>query len=203
MSCRIGCAAAASRLPDRHLRDDDPVQRGMGRHRRKNRTPDRAPLAAGGALAAIPLTWRWTLQQGAALDLSPSQHWGMPQTHEEIDNDRGPVLVKIEYRIDPKDRVAFLRALDELGFERRRDGAFAWGIFEDAGECRPLRGDLPDRVVARAHAFARAGHQRRSGARGRDPGDADRAAAHRIPHRRRTRPAASASDAPSRPERSA
>ena len=91
-------------------------------------------LAAGGAIAAIPLTWRWKLQQGAALDLSPSQHWSLPQTREEIDNDRGPVLVKIEYRIDPKDSAAFVRALDELGFERRRDGAFAWGIFEDAGD---------------------------------------------------------------------
>jgi predicted MFS family arabinose efflux permease len=91
-------------------------------------------LAAGGAIAAIPLTWRWKLQQGAALDLSPSQHWSLPQTREEIDNDRGPVLVKIEYRIDPKDGHAFVRALDELGFERRRDGAFAWGVFEDAGD---------------------------------------------------------------------
>src|SRR5579863_10285221 len=91
-------------------------------------------IAALGALAAIPLTWRWKLSQGAAVDLSPSQHWSMPETYEEIGNDRGPVLVKIEYRIDPKDRGAFLRALDELGFERRRDGAFAWGIFEDAGD---------------------------------------------------------------------
>jgi predicted MFS family arabinose efflux permease len=91
-------------------------------------------LAAGGAIVAIPLTWRWKLQHSAALDLSPSHHWNLPQTHEEIDNHRGPVLVKIEYRIDPKDRAPFLRALDELGFERRRDGAFAWGIFEDAGE---------------------------------------------------------------------
>ena len=90
--------------------------------------------AAGGAIVAIPLTWRWKLHQGAALDLSPSQHWNLPETREEIDNDRGPVLVKIEYRIDPKDNVAFVRALDELGFERRRDGAFAWGIFEDAGD---------------------------------------------------------------------
>jgi predicted MFS family arabinose efflux permease len=90
--------------------------------------------AAAGALAAIPLTWRWRLQQGAALDLSPSQHWSLPQTREEIDNDRGPVLVKIEYRIDPKDTAAFVRALDELGFERRRDGAFAWGVFEDAAD---------------------------------------------------------------------
>jgi predicted MFS family arabinose efflux permease len=90
-------------------------------------------IAAGGAIVAIPLTWRWKLQQGA-LDLSPSQHWSLPETREEIDNDRGPVLVKIEYRIDPKDSAAFVRALDELGFERRRDGAFAWGIFEDAGD---------------------------------------------------------------------
>ena len=59
----------------------------------------------------------------------------MPETREEIDNDRGPVLVKIEYRIDPEDgpRRSCTR-LDELGFERRRDGAFAWGIFEDAGD---------------------------------------------------------------------
>jgi MFS family permease len=100
----------------------------------KTGLPTALLIAAGGALAAIPLSWRWRLQQGAALDLSPSYHWSMPHTHEEIDNDRGPVLVKIEYRIDPKDRAAFLRALDELGFERRRDGAFAWGIFEDAGD---------------------------------------------------------------------
>ncbi len=90
--------------------------------------------AAAGAIVAIPLTWRWKLDQGASLDLSPSQHWSLPETHQEIDHRRGPVLVKIEYRIDPKDRAAFLRALDELGFERRRDGAFAWGIFEDASD---------------------------------------------------------------------
>src|SRR5271154_567738 len=63
-------------------------------------------LAAGGAIVAIPLTWRWKLHQDAPLDLSPSHHWGMPQTHADIDNNRGPVLVKIEYQIDPKDRVA-------------------------------------------------------------------------------------------------
>ena len=53
---------------------------------------------------------------------------------EEIPDDRGPVLVKIEYRIDPRDRERFLRAIDELGEQRRRDGAFAWGVFEDMAE---------------------------------------------------------------------
>jgi predicted MFS family arabinose efflux permease/quinol monooxygenase YgiN len=91
-------------------------------------------LAAAGVLAGIPLSWPWRLHKGEAVDLSPSLHWNAPETAEQIPDDRGPVLVKIEYRIDPKDRTAFLRALDELGEERRRDGAFAWGIFEDMSE---------------------------------------------------------------------
>jgi hypothetical protein len=91
-------------------------------------------LAAVGIVVAIPLSWPWKLQRGEAMDLSPSLHWDVPHTAETISDDRGPVLVKIEYRIDPKDRTPFLRALDELGEERRRDGAFAWGVFEDMGE---------------------------------------------------------------------
>jgi len=38
----------------------------------------------------------------------------------------------VEYRIDPKDREPFLAALDKLAKVRRRDGAYAWGVFEDA-----------------------------------------------------------------------
>jgi len=90
--------------------------------------------AAIGAIVAIPISWPWRLQRGEAIDLSPSLHWRPPQAVQDIENDRGPVLVKIEYRIDPKDRERFLRAIDELGEERRRDGAFAWGIFEDMTE---------------------------------------------------------------------
>jgi len=37
----------------------------------------------------------------------------------------------VEYMINPKDREAFLDAADSLSHERRRDGAYAWGIFED------------------------------------------------------------------------
>jgi len=91
-------------------------------------------FAAIGILAAIPLTWPWSLQQGEHVDLTPSLHWRQPKASVEIADDRGPVLVKIGYRIDPKDRSAFLRAMDELGEERRRDGAFAWGVFEDMSE---------------------------------------------------------------------
>jgi MFS family permease len=91
-------------------------------------------MAALGALVAIPVTWRWKLQTGAGLDLTPSMHWPAPIVASEIEHDRGPVLVTIEYRIDPKDREPFLAALEKLARERRRDGAYAWGVFEDSAD---------------------------------------------------------------------
>jgi MFS family permease len=91
-------------------------------------------IAAAGAALAIPLTWRWKLLTGAGVDLTPSMHWPTPITTGAIDHDRGPVLVTVEYRIRPQDRAAFLQGLAKLEPARRRDGAYAWGIFEDAAE---------------------------------------------------------------------
>lgn len=91
-------------------------------------------VAAAGALLTIPLTWRWHLQTAAELDLTPSMHWPAPIVSQDVAEDRGPVLVTVDYRIDPKTREAFLAALRRLGQERRRDGAYAWGVFEDAAD---------------------------------------------------------------------
>jgi MFS family permease len=91
-------------------------------------------VAAAGAVIAIPLTWRWKLQTGANVDFSPSMQWPDPVTTHTIEADRGPVLVTVEYRIDPKNRVAFLHALGQNSHERRRDGAYDWGIFEDPAD---------------------------------------------------------------------
>ncbi len=90
--------------------------------------------AAAAVLVAIPLLWRWKLQTGAGVDLMPSMHWPTPVLLHEIDADRGPVLVTVEYRIDSRNREAFLDALERFAHERRRDGAYAWGVFEDAAE---------------------------------------------------------------------
>src|SRR5262249_40650011 len=79
-------------------------------------------LAAASALLAIPITWRWKLQTGAGIDLTPSMHWPAPIVTHEIEHDRGPVLVTVEYRIDPENREAFLDALERVANERRRDG---------------------------------------------------------------------------------
>jgi len=92
-------------------------------------------IAAGGALLGIPLTWRWKLQTGAAVDLTPSLHWPTPVVAGAIASDRGPVLVTVEYRLAAgQDRGRFLSLLERLGHERGRDGAYAWGLFEDTAE---------------------------------------------------------------------
>jgi len=91
-------------------------------------------VAAAGALIAIPLLWRWKLQTGARVDFTPSMHWPQPAASHDIEADRGPVLVTIEYHIDPADRVAFVDAVVQLSQERRRNGAFEWGLFEDAAQ---------------------------------------------------------------------
>jgi MFS family permease len=90
--------------------------------------------AAAGAILAIPVLWRWKLQTGAGVDLTPSMHWPEPVLANEVDADRGPVLVTVEYRVATQDRGGFLAAIDRLADERRRDGAFDWGLFEDAAE---------------------------------------------------------------------
>jgi quinol monooxygenase YgiN len=60
--------------------------------------------------------------------------WPEPVRVPESEHDRGPVLVTVEYRVRPSDRTEFLRALKTLSGERRRDGAYAWEVFEDVAE---------------------------------------------------------------------
>lgn len=89
-------------------------------------------IAAGCALLAIPLTRRWKLQTGAGFDLTPSMHWPTPVLATPVENDHGPVLVTVEYRLTAgQGRDMFLALMERLRHERGRDGAYAWGIFED------------------------------------------------------------------------
>jgi hypothetical protein len=52
----------------------------------------------------------------------------------EPEAEQGPVLVTVEYRIDPQRAAEFTSAMLELGRFRRRDGAVDWGLFEDVAE---------------------------------------------------------------------
>lgn len=89
-------------------------------------------IAAGGAVFAFFATRRFSLGKQEASDPMAPVAWPVPETHGEIEPDRGPVLVTIEYRIASEDAAVFLSEAQALRSIRRRDGAFAWGLFEDA-----------------------------------------------------------------------
>lgn len=91
-------------------------------------------IAAAGSAAAAVLLRGFRLGAAAGLDLRPSMHWPEPITTGDFDHSRGPVLVTLRYRIDPADREDFLKAMEKLGRERRRDGAYRWRVFEDPAE---------------------------------------------------------------------
>ncbi|QTL02658.1 MFS transporter [Aquabacter sp. L1I39] len=90
-------------------------------------------IAAAGLVIVGFILHRVALPKGEA-DLTPSLHWPEPALAEPVANDRGPVLILIEYRIQQEDRTAFLHALNHLSTARRRDGAYAWGLTEDAAD---------------------------------------------------------------------
>jgi len=87
--------------------------------------------AAVGATLGLVATLPWKLETGAAFDLAPSMHWRAPAFVQKLENDAGPILALIEYRIDPADSTAFLALMQEIGHERMRDGAYAWNLFHD------------------------------------------------------------------------
>jgi len=43
-------------------------------------------------------------------------------------------LITVEYQVSPADKDAFLATIYRVAAERRRDGAYDWGVFEDVAE---------------------------------------------------------------------
>jgi MFS family permease len=93
--------------------------------------------ACGLALTGLVLH-RIKLPAGDA-ELTPSNHWPEPLLSAPMAHDRGPVLVQVDYRVRQQDRAAFLAVLGRMSHQRRRDGAYAWGLTEDTRD--------PERLV--------------------------------------------------------
>src|SRR5829696_3507386 len=91
-------------------------------------------LAAVWLVASLGAFRRWPLVDGVGPALTPSPHWPEPAVTDEPDAEEGPVLVTLEYRIDPENSREFDRAIQKLGRIRRRDGASRWGVFHDVAD---------------------------------------------------------------------
>ena len=101
--------------------------------------PNTLLAAAGSLVVASVLTSAYSLAGVENLDLSPSMHWPAPSLAVEPNPEDGPVLIMVEYHIDPTKSDEFALLMRRRRSARMRDGALRWGLFVDASK--------PDRYV--------------------------------------------------------
>ncbi len=90
---------------------------------------------AGGAVAMVVgliAMIRYRLASDEDLDFNLVERMPVPPWADLIPEDSGPVLVTVEYLIDPARASEFERAARALRQVRLRDGASFWGLFFDA-----------------------------------------------------------------------
>jgi hypothetical protein len=74
------------------------------------------------------------MRMGNEADVTPGTQLPTLTFADEPEPDDGPVLIQIEYRIEPAHREEFLRVIQKVEPTRRRNGATAWRVFRDLAE---------------------------------------------------------------------
>jgi len=90
--------------------------------------------AAAAMMAGLGAAYFYPLHIGERLDLEPSLHWPEPVFIDEPHPRDGPVLVTVEYEIDPAQADEFVAAMKGMRRIMRRDGAVRWALFMDPAE---------------------------------------------------------------------
>jgi MFS family permease len=90
--------------------------------------------ASVGLVIGLAVLFRYRLPLNEGTDYRPSHHWADPQVQTAPGPEDGPVLVIVEYRINPSLAVPFACAMQALRRIRLRDGASQWGLFADLAD---------------------------------------------------------------------
>ncbi|HVQ39214.1 MAG TPA: MFS transporter [Pyrinomonadaceae bacterium] len=91
-------------------------------------------FAAGALIAGLAAAYFFPLRAGEELDLEPSLHWPDPVYVTEPHPQDGPVLVTVEYQIDPSRADDFAAAMRDVKRVQQRNGAVRWGLFVDPAQ---------------------------------------------------------------------
>jgi MFS family permease len=92
--------------------------------------------AVVGVLATLLASRRFGIEGGAEDDVTPVHPWQPPQPHGDLDPSAGPVLVTIEYRIDPARADDSRAVMQESRRARMRLGALSWELLADVHDPR-------------------------------------------------------------------
>ncbi len=89
-------------------------------------------------IISVLLSNHLKLEGGSEEDLTPVCPIEQPMPDRDIDHDVGPVMISVEYQIDPKKMYEFQTVMKKARDARLRQGAVSWSFFEDAeqeGKC--------------------------------------------------------------------
>ena len=87
--------------------------------------------AAVFGVAMLALTRKLSVEGGADIDFSPAAVRSAPEPAYEVGPEEGPVMVTLEYQIDPAQAAAFADVMQRTRRARLRQGALTWGLFRD------------------------------------------------------------------------
>jgi MFS family permease len=90
--------------------------------------------AALTGVVVLFLTRRFILTREEDVDLTPARILTEPVAAFPIEHAKGPVMVTIEYQVDPARATEFMEVMLETRRERLRKGALSWGLFHDISE---------------------------------------------------------------------
>ena len=103
-----------------------------------------ALAASAGLMVILYLLYRRVrVTMGEEADVTTGVQLPELAIYEEPLPDDGPVLIQIEYQVDPENRGAFLRAIHQVEATRRRNGATSWRIYRDLSE----KGRIVERYI--------------------------------------------------------
>jgi hypothetical protein len=88
-------------------------------------------LAAASMLLALALTRGRVLEGAQEEDHTPTHPWDEPEAVLPLELEDGPVMITLEYFVDPGRRGEFESIMAESRSARLRQGAVSWGLFED------------------------------------------------------------------------
>jgi hypothetical protein len=91
-------------------------------------------IASGAACVGLVLLRKFKVGGRAEEDLTPVGLWKEPEVAIPLEPDEGPVLITVEYRIDPARAGDFADVMRESRRSRLRNGAIAWGLFKDTAD---------------------------------------------------------------------
>jgi quinol monooxygenase YgiN len=85
-------------------------------------------------MLALVITGRWRVGAIDGADWTPVRSWKDPELAVPIGPYEGPVLVTIEYRIDPARAKEFGELMSASRRVRLGNGAVSWELFRDAAD---------------------------------------------------------------------